>query len=233
MSNLTICNQNPSISYTIASVSLGQNSLPDDINYQNTNLQKYVHPCYFISSLTIPQQMKDGFIKNSFKGSDFNVSVNGPYLNSSSNMKDLQQKMNPFNICLNKPQYSNNHKATRVKFTKEEDDKIIQLVDKFGTHQWKLIALCMERRTAKQCRDRYMNYLIPGCFQGEWSKDEDKLLSQLYDQLGPKWSAIKKYFPNRGCNNIKSRWYYFIRKQNMIQSNSNKEDNSNKNDQNQ
>ena len=125
------------------------------------------------------------------------------------------------NTKIKTSKHLNSNKASRVKFTKEEDDKIKQLVEKFGTHHWNLVALCMERRTGKQCRDRYFNYLIPGCFQGEWSKEEDELLIQLYSVHGPKWAAIKKFFPNRGYNNIKSRWYFFLRKQrNSIQQNS-------------
>lgn len=100
----------------------------------------------------------------------------------------------------------------RILFRKDEDEKIKQLVNIFGTHNWSIIAQFIEGRTAKQCRDRYSNYLIPGYFQGEWSKEEDELLIKLYNELGSKWSNIKKYFPQRSSNNIKNRWYYFLNK---------------------
>ena len=70
----------------------------------------------------------------------------------------------------------------------------------------------MDGRRPKQCRDRYTNYLIPGYFQGEWTKQEDALLIKLYKEYGSKWSIIQKSFHNRSANNIKNRWYYFLKK---------------------
>ena len=82
----------------------------------------------------------------------------------------------------------------------------------------------MERRTAKQCRDRYTNYLVPGVFQGEWMKEEDKLLIQLYEKIGPKWSILQRYIPYRSATNIKNRWHYFLAKQNPDKTNVGNED---------
>ena len=107
---------------------------------------------------------------------------------------------------------TNQQVCPRTLFKKEEEEKIKKLVKIFGTRHWDLVAQFMEGRTAKQCRDRYSNYLIPGFFQGEWSKEEDQLLIQLYKEHGPKWSTIKKSFHNRSANNIKNRWYYFLHK---------------------
>lgn len=164
---------------------------------------KLIKTGLFITSLNIPQQMKDNLIKKVLKSSDFKINLN------DSNFINLIEKKN----------YKNT-KNSRVMFTKDEDEKIKQLVKKFGTH-WDLIANFMERRTAKQCRDRYSNYLIPGFFQGEWSKEEDDLLTQLYNEIGPKWSVLQRYFPNRGANSIKNRWHYFLCKQKRIDSNLN------------
>lgn len=164
---------------------------------------KLIKTGLFITSLNIPQQMKDNLIKKVLKSSDFKINLN------DSNFINLIEKKN----------YKNS-KNSRVMFTKDEDEKIKQLVKKFGT-QWDLVAHFMERRTAKQCRDRYSNYLIPGFFQGEWSKEEDDLLTQLYNEIGPKWSVLQRYFPNRGANSIKNRWHYFLCKQKRIDSNLN------------
>lgn len=72
----------------------------------------------------------------------------------------------------------------------------------------------IEGKNAKQCRDRYSNYLGPGFFQGEWSKEEDEILLKLDNEHGSKWSLIQKQFPNRSSNAIKNRWYYFLNKKN-------------------
>ena len=54
----------------------------------------------------------------------------------------------------------------------------------------------MDGRKPRQCKERYVNYLIPGCFKGQWTNDEDDLLVKLYKENGPKWSIIKKHFDN-------------------------------------
>ena len=110
------------------------------------------------------------------------------------------------------PQTSNGL-SSRKKFSFEEDELLKQLVNKFGLKKWKLIAQKLPGRTGRQCRDRYMNYLNPGFFHGQWSKNEDELLLAKYIELGPKWSQIKKFFNNRNANSIKNRWNYFISKQ--------------------
>lgn len=103
-------------------------------------------------------------------------------------------------------------KQQRFHFTKEEDERLKYLVNIFGRKNWQIISSFMNERSAKQCRDRYCNYLIPGFFNGEWSKEEDELLIKLYNEIGSKWSVIQKYFPKRSSNSVKNRLHYFLRK---------------------
>lgn len=110
----------------------------------------------------------------------------------------------------NNTQNQNKEKKIRDPFTAQEDENLKRLVDIYGTKQWRLISTFINGRSPKQCRDRYTNYLIPGFFRGEWSKEEDMLVMQLYTIHGPKWSIIKKYLPNRSSNSIKNRWTYFL-----------------------
>lgn len=134
-----------------------------------------------------------------------NLSINKKNLKNSRTFQCLNQK------CMIKIIKKMSGKQ-RILFTKEEDEKIIALVKIFGKNQWTVISQFMEGRTAKQCRDRYSNYLIPGFFQGEWTEEEDKLLIKAYKEVGSKWSFIQNYFPNRSANNIKNRWYHFLSK---------------------
>lgn len=117
-----------------------------------------------------------------------------------------------YNMSSNK-QNCNFNKKTRVPFTAEEDEKIKTLAEKYGTKQWSLISSFVKGRTPKQCRDRYCNYLFPGYFKGEWTKEEDELLEKLYIENGPKWSIIQKSFPERSQNSVKNRWNYFLCRQ--------------------
>ncbi|KAK8867250.1 hypothetical protein M9Y10_010227 [Tritrichomonas musculus] len=116
------------------------------------------------------------------------------------------------NSCNNLSSGKKSKKNSRFHFTKEEDDKIKELVNQFGTKSWTVIAAFMNGRNPKQIRDRYSNYLMPGIFHGEWSKEEDDLLIKKFKEYGSKWSIIQNFFPNRSSNSIKNRWHYFLHK---------------------
>ena len=116
--------------------------------------------------------------------------------------------------------------TSRRKFTEEEDKLLSKLVSEMGPRKWDQIAKNMpNNRTARQCRDRYSNYLIPGFFNGEWSKEEDELLYKKYQEYGPKWAVIKEFFTNRSPNAIKNRWNYFVSRSSTIASTVNAEKN--------
>ena len=52
---------------------------------------------------------------------------------------------------------------------------------------WGDIASQMKsQRTAKQCRDRWQNYLRPGIKKGQWTRLEEKLIMEMYEELGGK-----------------------------------------------
>lgn len=99
-----------------------------------------------------------------------------------------------------------------IKFTKEEDEKLKELVDKYGSQKWDLIADEMPGRNGRQCRDRYKNYLTPGYFNGQWSREEDLILKMKFKELGPQWSKITDFLKNRSSNAVKNRWNYFVSK---------------------
>lgn len=142
-----------------------------------------------------------------------NLASNGITCNKSSpfyminNLACYNYNISNEIIAKNTGQFKKMHK---VRFSREEDEQIKNLVQTFGSKNWSLIASFMNRRNAKQCRDRYFNYLIPGFFKGEWTKEEDELLVKLYNEFGPKWSLMQKRISNRSTNSIKNRWYYFL-----------------------
>ena len=95
----------------------------------------------------------------------------------------------------------------RTKFSPEEDDRLRELVDKYGTNDWAKIALALGGRTSRQCRERYKNFLQPSLVNGPWTPEEDELLIRLYHHYGPNWVAMHRiHFPTRSNNNIKNHW---------------------------
>lgn len=72
------------------------------------------------------------------------------------------------------------NKRQKKAFTAEEDQLINFIVKSLGNKHWDMIATFVKGRTAKLCRDRYMNYLKPGLTNIEWTQQEDNLLLELF-----------------------------------------------------
>ena len=96
-------------------------------------------------------------------------------------------------------------------FTKEEDEKIKEIVRNIG-EDWSVVSKHLHGRTPKQCHDRYMNYLREGLTTNPWTQSEDDLLMKLYAEIGPKWSTMLKQLPGRSGNDIKNRWHKHLLK---------------------
>jgi hypothetical protein len=99
------------------------------------------------------------------------------------------------------------------KFTPAEDAALMQLVDTFRETDWKVIAAHMPTRDARQCRERYKNYLNPDLRQGGWTSDEDMLLTEQFMKHGAKWNTIARAFINRSDLALRNRWQVLERRQ--------------------
>lgn len=134
---------------------------------------------------------------------------------------DEAKKSSPMYIDEDKLQKKdwNQKKSSYKKFSEEEDVLLKNIVNTFGAKNWRLIASMLPNKTARQCRDRYMNYLAPGFIHSEWTNEEDKLLAKKYVEFGPQWTKIQKYFPYRTANSIKNRYNYTVcRKKHLFDS---------------
>lgn len=109
-------------------------------------------------------------------------------------------------LCYNE-NYDFKKQFHRRKFTPEEDQALIYFVCKNGSYDWKKISEYMPGRTAKQCRDRYCNYLSEKTINEPWKKEEDEILLKYLSFVGPKWVEISKHIPGRSGSNVKNRWY--------------------------
>ena len=107
---------------------------------------------------------------------------------------------------------STNQGMNRSTFTQEEDRKLKELVKEYGENSWSLIATQMPNRTTRQCRERYRHYLSPSIINGKWTPEDDKLLMSKYNELGPRWVSIAKFFQSRTDINVKNRWIVLMRK---------------------
>ncbi|KAH0792771.1 Myb-like DNA-binding domain containing protein [Histomonas meleagridis] len=95
----------------------------------------------------------------------------------------------------------------RFKFEKHEDEKLKELIAKYGTHSWKKVAEEMEGRNVRQCRERWKHYLSNDMKNNPWSKEEEILLLQKVAEVGHKWTRLAKLFPERTDIQLKLHWH--------------------------
>jgi hypothetical protein len=93
----------------------------------------------------------------------------------------------------------------RVHFTPAEDAKLTSIIIELGTNNWEAVARCVHGRNARQCRDRWSNYLFPEMDNGPWRPDEDQLLFTKFNESGAVWKYIATFVHSRSDINIKSR----------------------------
>lgn len=99
----------------------------------------------------------------------------------------------------------------RVKFTPEEDETLLKLVQQFGAKDWIKISSLIGTRNPRQCRERFKNYLNPELRKDQWTPEEDKLLEQKFKEFGAKWNKISKFFVHRSDNALRNRWMMIAR----------------------
>lgn len=106
-----------------------------------------------------------------------------------------------------------NRHNTHEKFSEEEDKKLLSLIERYGKDSWNIISDLMMNRNARQCKERYLNYLSPNINRNKWTDEEDNLILAKVDELGRKWVKISQYFQNRTDTMLKNRYNVLLRSQ--------------------
>lgn len=71
-----------------------------------------------------------------------------------------------------------------------EDEILKAAVMKYGKNQWARISSLLVRKTPKQCKSRWFEWLDPSIKKTEWSKEEDEKLLHLAKLMPTQWRTI-------------------------------------------
>jgi pre-mRNA-splicing factor CDC5/CEF1 len=75
-------------------------------------------------------------------------------------------------------------------WTNIEDEILKSAVSKYGLNQWARVSSLLARKTPKQCKARWSEWLDPGIRKIEWSKEEDEKLLHLAKLMPTQWRTI-------------------------------------------
>lgn len=105
-------------------------------------------------------------------------------------------------------------RAPKNYWTNEEDLKLRQLATTEETDfSWSKVSMHFINRSAKQCRERWTEYLNPSLDHSDFSPEEDRIINSTQKEIGNAWRLIaEKLSPKvRSPSQVKTRWHYLNR----------------------
>lgn len=75
-------------------------------------------------------------------------------------------------------------------WTNVEDEILKSAISKYGKNQWARISSLLVRKTPKQCKARWTEWLDPAIKKTDWSREEDEKLLHMAKLFPTQWRTI-------------------------------------------
>ncbi|EHY53313.1 hypothetical protein ABEF92_000100 [Exophiala dermatitidis] len=103
--------------------------------------------------------------------------------------------------------------SRRRPWTHTEDELLKSLISIYGhkrgrpsESRWTQISSHLPGRSNGDCRKRWFHSLDPSLRKGRWTKDEDRIILDAYQQLGPSWKQIALLLDGRKDDQVAKRY---------------------------
>ena len=118
----------------------------------------------------------------------------------------MRRKANPA-LAPTRVRMQTNNCTKKVRWTKEEDELLFQLLKDVDNPNWPFIAKNFPTKATQQVSERWEKVLNPKLIKGSWTLEEDQTIINFVRENGSKnWTQLAALLPGRIGKQCRERW---------------------------